>query len=96
MFALIQQLKMELNNERELSTQEHAVLYAVCKSAVLVGETLLEQNAILLPEVFDYFISTYNTVKQSTVQQTSISSSINSTWFLNQLSALLDYHMSYT
>ena len=95
LFALIQQLKAELNNEGEICTQEQAVLRAVHSSAILVGETLLEQNAILLPEVFDYFVSTYNTISQGMVQQRSLHYIENPTWLLSQLSALLEQHMSY-
>ena len=95
LFALIQQLKAELNNEGEICTQEQAVSRAVHSSAILVGETLLEQNAILLPEVFDYFVSTYNTISQGMVQQRSLHSIANPTWLLSQLSALLEQHMSY-
>ena len=93
--TLIQQLKGELKNEGEISTQEEAVSHAVRMSAVLVGETLLVQNAILLPEVFDYFESIYSMTAQDVVQQCSLHSIANPTWLLSQLSALLEQHMSY-
>ena len=60
--SLIDKLKTELEDEGEISTQDQAVLHAVHRSAILVGETLLEQNAILLPQVFDYFEKTYRDV----------------------------------
>ena len=47
--SLIDKLKTELEDEGEISTQDQAVLHAVHRSAILVGETLL---AILLPQVF--------------------------------------------
>ena len=60
--SLIDKLKTELEDEGEISTQDQAVLHAVHRSAILVGEMLLEQNAILLPQDFDYFEKTYRDV----------------------------------
>ena len=34
--------------------QDQALMDSVQMSAVLVGKTLLKQNALLLPDIFDY------------------------------------------
>ena len=46
----------------EIQTEEQAFTHAVCRSAILVGDTLLDQNAILLPEVWEYFEKTFQEV----------------------------------
>ena len=38
-----------------MHTEEHALRHSVLESAIPAGETLLNKNAILLPEVWDYF-----------------------------------------
>lgn len=95
LLVLIEHFKREVKNGGGISSQEQAVTHAVYRSAILVGETLLEQNAILLPDVFDIFESIYNTISQGIVQQHSLHSIANPTWLPSQLSALLEQHMSY-
>ena len=40
-----------------LYTLEDALTYAAKTTAVHVSETLLKQNALLLPDVYDYFLN---------------------------------------
>ena len=90
----IENLKSELQNEKEIHTPDHALSYSVCKSAILVGEKILEQNAILLPEVYDYFNKMYAdiTMSQSIV---GLNTTVSSNWLLSELSAILEHHMAY-
>ena len=49
----LRKIKEEVQN-----VEEQALTHAVCRSVSLIGETLLDQNAILLPEVWEYFEKT--------------------------------------
>ena len=53
--SVIRKLRAELRNEGQIHTKEQVLAHAVWESAIFVGKTLLDQNAILLPEVWEYF-----------------------------------------
>ena len=82
-------------NEEEIRTPDQALLHSVCRSAILVGETLLEQNAILLPEVYHYSHKTYADITMSQ-NMVGLNTTISSNWLLSELSAILEHHMAYT
>ena len=82
-------VKTELQNEQEISTQDQALMHSVRMSAVMVGEALLNQTALLLPEVFELTKSHGILLKQD------LHAITNSNWLLSQLSAILEQHMAY-
>lgn len=88
---------MNYGIKKEICTQDQALLHSISRSAILVGETLLEQNAVLLPEVYDYFQKTYAgiTMSQNIVVQHGLNTTLSSNWLLSELSAILEYHMAY-
>ena len=94
--SINEKLKCELQNEKEICTQDQALLHSVSRSAILVGETLLEKNTVLLPEVYDYFQKTYAgiTMSQNIVVQHGLNT-ISSNWLLSELSAILEHHMAH-
>jgi len=51
--ALNQQVSAD--NLAHINTLDQAVSYAALHSAISVGEALLKQNALLLPDVYDSF-----------------------------------------
>ena len=62
MIEALKKIIGEVQNVEEIQTEEQALTHAVCRCAILVGETLLDQNAILLPEVWEYFEKTLEEV----------------------------------
>lgn len=95
--CIIDQVKTELQDNQEICTQDQALMHSVRMSAVLVGETLLKQNAILLPEVFDYCERVFNDVStsQGIARNQNLHDIVSSNWLLSQLSAVLEQHMAY-
>ena len=79
-----------MRNVEKIQTEEQALTYAVCRAVILVGETLVNQNVILLPEVGDYF----ENVSQETIITTGVSTQhelhhiANSNWLLSKTRAL--------
>ena len=61
---LMAKLKNELVDIVDISTLDHALSYAAHFSAILVGEALLKQNALLLPDVYDSFLKKLEQVIQ--------------------------------
>ena len=66
-------------------------------SAVHVGEALLNQTALLLPDVFDYFHEKLREITKvhSIIFKQDVCNTVNSTWLRSQLSSLLEQHMAY-
>ena len=54
---LIDALKMQVSDTADVHTIDHALSYVAHFSAIFVGEALLKQNALLLPDVYDSFIT---------------------------------------
>ena len=86
-----------MQNVEDIQTEEQAVTHAVCRSAILVGETLLDQNAILLPEVWEYFEKRFQEVIMITGMspQHEFNHMANPNWLLSQMSVYLQQHMAY-
>ena len=95
--CIIDRVKTELQDNQEICTQDQALMHSVRLSAVLVGETLLKQNALLLPEVFDYCERVLNdvTISQGIALNQNLHDIVSSNWLLSQLSAILEQHMAY-
>lgn len=70
---------------------------AVCRAAILVGETLLSQNAILLPEVWDYFEKAFQEIATTTniSPKHELHVIANSYWLLSKVSVYIQQHMAY-
>ena len=62
-----------------------------------VGEALLNQTALLLPDVFDYFHEKLREITKlrSIILEQEVHNNANSTWLRSQLSSLLEQHMAY-
>ena len=82
--CLIDRVKTELRNEQEISAQDQALMHSVRMSAVMVGEALLNQTALLLPEGFDYFELTKFI---GILLKQDLHAITNSNWLLSQFSA---------
>ena len=62
-------------------------------SAILVGEALLRQNALLLPDVYDSFLNKLKQVIQVhhiTTGSSEIGNTVTSNWFQSKPPSLLD------
>ena len=87
-------IKHETGDLFDVRTLEQAILYASRITAVHVGETLLKQNALLLPDVYEFFQHKLHEISQ--LRKINIENSFaNSNWFRSQLSSLLEHHMAY-
>ena len=67
-------------------------------SAILVGEALLRQNALLLPDVYDSFLNKLKQVIQVhhiTTGSSEIGNTVTSNWFWSKPPSLLDHHLAY-
>ena len=52
---LLDTLKKQLSDITDIVTFDHALSYTAHYSAITVGEQLLKQTALLLPDVYDSF-----------------------------------------
>ena len=52
--SLIDKIKNEISSTSDIHTADQALSYAAHMSAVHVGEALLNQTSLLLPDVFDF------------------------------------------
>ena len=53
--SVIRKLRLSCGiKDKYIATKEQVLTHAVCESAIFVGKTLLDQNAILLREVWEY------------------------------------------
>ena len=93
--SVIRKLRAELRNEGQIHTKEQVLTHAVWKSAIFVGKTLLDQNAILLCEVWEYFEKIVSDVSKSIPLHHNLHDIANSNWLLSQISVLLEQHMAY-
>ena len=93
----IERIKRDTSTVTDIHTLEQALTYAVHFSALSVGEALMRQNALLLPDVYDSFqdklLETIN-IRGIVVDQ-DLHSVANSSWLRTQLSLLLEHHMAY-
>jgi len=65
-------------------------------TAMNVGEALLNQTAILLPEVYNNFTSkVYSVLEEYKLQNEPNQCLPKNIWLRNQLSSLLEHHMAY-
>ena len=80
-----------------LHTLEDALTYAAKTTAVHVGETLLKQNALLLPDVYDYFLNKLKTITKQckVIIDQDINLIASSSWLRSQLPSLFEYHIAY-
>jgi hypothetical protein len=93
--SMIKKLKGEVQDEQDIHTVEQAVTNAALQTAILVAETLLDQNAILLPEVWDYFEKKISDLSRKKSFHHDFHDIANAHWLLSQLSAVLQQHMAY-
>ena len=93
---LLDKIKGEIPALSEVHTFDSALLYvsSMCAIAIHVGEALLKQTAVLLPQIYDNF----KTELLAVIQERGITSNQDhpsSTWLRSQLSSLLEHHMAY-
>ena len=93
----LKKIKSEVQSVDKIKTEEQALTHSVCRAAILVGETLLDQNAILLPEVWEYFEKIFQDVIMGIglSPQHELHSMANPNWLLSQISVHLQQHMAY-
>ena len=72
-------------------------IYVADFSAVYVGEALLKQNALLLPDVYDYFHNKLLEIikLRGIVLNQDLHIIASPSWLRSHLSSLLEHHMAY-
>ena len=95
--ALIDKIKSETCDISDVHTFDQALSYVAHFSAVHVGEALLKQNALLLPDVYDIFTNKIMeiTKQHGIVLNQELHVIANPNWLRSQLSSLLEHHMAY-
>lgn len=95
LIEVLKEIRCHIQNS--ISSDDQALTHAISQSSLLVGEALLEQNPILLPEVWDFFEQTYlhNIKVNDLCPKYQLSQIANPTWLLSQLSLNLQQHMAY-
>ena len=58
--STIENVKAELPSIHDVKSWEQALQLAVAKSAIELGEALLKQTAVLLPNMYDSFVKCLN------------------------------------
>jgi len=92
----INMIKCEMCNELDIHTIEQTLSHAAHLSAVHVGEALLKQTALLLPDVYDLFVS-YVTQTASLcciALEQDIHSIPSPNWLRKELSSPLARHVA--
>ena len=95
---LLDTLKKQLSDITDIVTFDHALSYIAHYSAITVGEQLLKQNALLLPDVYDSFTTKLKHIVQVRgikLEGSDIANAVTPIWLRSQLSSLLDHHMAY-
>ena len=98
--SLIHALKQQAStcNIADINTIDQTLSYAALLSAISVGEALLKQSALLLPDVYDSF---HNKVlhiiqlRDIACDGLDVRGMVTSNWLRSQLSSLLNHHMAY-
>ena len=80
-----------------MHTLDEVLSYVTHFSAVHVGEALLKQNALLLPNVYDLFHNKFMEITNlcGIVLNQDLHTLANPSWLRSQLSSLLEHHMAY-
>ena len=88
--TLLDKIKNETSSTSHIHTPHQALSYAAHMSAVHVGEALLNQTALLLPDVFDYFHEKLQEITKlcGIILEQEVRNNANSTWLRSQLSSL--------
>lgn len=86
-----------MSSVSDIHTLDQAITHAVHLSAVYVGEHLLKQTALLLPDVCDIFNDyVTETIGLCGIQHDEdIKSVAKPSWLRSQLSSLLEHHLAY-
>ena len=89
---LLLSIKQSLPRLSEIKSWDDAVDYTVGSLAVTVGEALLKQSAVLLPQVYVTFKSELDSVIRQCQVHTEGQDIPTSTWLRSCLSSLLKHH----
>ena len=92
--ALVFQIRSTLPEVQKLGTADEVVSYISSEIAIYVGEMLLAQDALLLPDVYEMFQNKVD--KVTSVCNIPVSTSqITTNMLRNNLSVILEPHMAY-
>ena len=91
---VISELRHSVPSLSEVQSFDQAVSYTVRSLAVSVGEALLKQTAMLLPQLYATFQREVETIVR--VQKLTMDQDLrNHTWLRNTLASFLQHHMTY-
>jgi len=93
--ALISQLKSQLSELTTIKTTEELVSYTMSFISIHVGEVLLDQGALLLPNIYEMFCNKLGEISKIYNIEVSPSNKITKVMLRNHLSAVLEPHMAY-
>ena len=95
--ALLERIKTTMSSVSDIHSLDEALLHATHVCALSVGDALLQQTALLLPNVYDTFCNTLGEIseQQSIALSQDIQGVVSPGWLRSQLSLTLENHMSY-
>ena len=98
--SLIDALKQQASayNLADINTIDQTLSYAALFSAIYVGEALLKQSALLLPDVYDSFhdkVLHIIRLRDIACDGLEVKGMVTCNWLQSQLSSLLNHHMAY-
>ena len=92
----LDKIRQQTSNPSQITTVDEAIAHAAHYTALVVGEALLNQTAMLLPTVYKQFMHRLEYILHSnkSSQGTETQTLTTPQWLHSQLSALLDYHLA--
>lgn len=93
--TLINSIKEDTQTIIDIHTVDQALHYASNLSAIHVGEALIKQRAMLLPDVYEFFYKYQVVNLRGIATSQRIESLVSANWLRSQLSSLLQHQMAY-
>lgn len=95
--ATLNKIKEEMSCITTIHTTDEAFLYAAHSCALDVGDALLKQTALLLPDVYDNFCEKADEIvkQHNIILSQDIKTTATPSWLRSQISSLLEHHMAY-
>ena len=89
--ALITEARHTMLKLEDIKNDEDAIDRAMSMTTVRVGEAILVQQGLLLPDVHNYFLQQINASFSTSGKENSLSAR----WVLSNLTITLQHHLSY-
>ena len=95
--SILNGITLQLSDTTTINSLEEALSHAARFTALHVGNALLKQTALLLPDMYEYFVEKVRatTDKHKICCSNDLLSVASSNWLRSQLSGYLQHHLAY-